>query len=318
MKKKLKWNKYTINTTTDAADLISGMLIELGINGIEIEDKLQLSQADKEKLFINILPEMEDDGISLISFYTDEQAENDLLLDVKNGIEEIRAFANVGEGSIVMSTTEDKDWINNWKKFFKPFMVDDILIKPTWEKADQEAKIVIDIDPGTVFGTGMHETTQLCIRQVRKYVTEDTEILDVGCGSGILSIAGLKLGAKSATCIDIDEAVEPYVKENMQVNLINEDKYKILIGDVLGNNLLRDKIGYESYDMVVANILADVIIPLVEIITPHMKKGALLITSGIINSKESQVNSAIMNNKNLEVLEITKQGEWVSITAKRV
>ena len=318
MRKKLKWNKYTITTTTDAADLVSGMLIELGINGIEIEDKIQLSEADKEKLFINILPEIEDDGISLVSFYTDDQTDQDIILDVENGIEEIRAFANVGKGSIVMSTTEDKDWINNWKEFFKPFMVDDILIKPTWEEADQEAKIVIDIDPGTVFGTGMHETTQLCIRQIRKYVDEKTEILDVGCGSGILSIAGLKLGAKSATCIDIDESVEPYVKENMQVNLIEDDKYNILIGNVLENNLLRDKIGYEFFDMVVANILADVIIPLTDIITPHMKKGAFLITSGIINTKEEDVYKAIMSNKDLEVLEITKQGEWVSITAKRV
>lgn len=294
------------------------MLFELGITGVEIEDKISLTEAEKEKMFINILPVLEDDGISFVSFYLEENEDKSLLDQVRNGIEEIGAFADTGEGSIVMSTTEDADWINNWKEFFKPFMVDDILIKPTWEKTGDFDGTVIEIDPGTVFGTGMHETTQLCIRQIKKYVNGDTRILDVGCGSSILSIAGLKLGADSALCIDIDEAVTPYVEDNMKVNGIEPDKYSVIIGDVLGDNVLRDEIGYEAFDMVVANILADVIVPLTGIIAPHIKKGGLFITSGIINTKKGEVEKAMLQNESLEIIEITTQGEWVSITAKRV
>ncbi len=313
----MKWIKYKIKTTTQAADLISGMLFELGINGIEVEDKIQLSEADKEKLFINILPEMEDDGISYVSFYVEDQESFDLK-KVEKGIKEIGAFANIGEGSIVMSTTEDADWVNNWKEFFKPFMVDEILIKPTWEKVKNDGKIIINIDPGTSFGTGMHETTQLCIKQLIKYTRKDTKILDLGCGSGILSIAGIKLGAPNALCVDIDQNVEGFVKENMLANSINNDKFSILIGNVLENNLLRDKIGYETYDIVVANILADVIVPLTGLVHEHMKENSILITSGIINTKEKEVKNAIEENPHLEIIETTYQGEWVSITAKKV
>ena len=197
----MKWNKYTLKTTTEAEDIISNMMMEAGIEGIEIEDKVPLSERDKEQMFVDILPDMpEDDGVAYISFYLEPEMDQEAMLaKVRAGLEEIGTWGiSIGEGTITVSETEDKDWINNWKEYFHQFYVDDILIKPSWEetKPEDEDKLLIQIDPGTAFGTGMHETTQLCIRQIRKYLTDETRLLDVGTGSGILSIISLKLGAK--------------------------------------------------------------------------------------------------------------------------
>ena len=205
----MKWTKFTLKTTTAAVDLIGSMLDDIGIEGIEIEDHVPLSAEDTKGMFIDILPELPpDDGTAMVSFYLEDPAGAEgILRQVEEGLEDLRQFVDVGEGTLVMSETEDKDWINNWKQYFKPFTVDDILIKPTWEKVPQEHKdkLLIQIDPGTAFGTGMHETTQLCIRQLSRYVKEGTRVLDVGTGSGILGIAALKLGAKQVFGTDLDE-----------------------------------------------------------------------------------------------------------------
>ena len=179
----MRWNKFRLKTTTEAEDIVSSMLMDLGVQGIEIEDKIPMTQAEKEQMFVDILPETGiNDGIAYISFYLEEDEDKESLLEaVKNELEDMRAYAEVGEGTIEESQTEDVDWVNNWKKYFHQFYVDDILIIPSWEevKPEDEGKMIVHIDPGTAFGTGMHETTQLCIRQLRKYVTEDTRILDV-------------------------------------------------------------------------------------------------------------------------------------------
>ena len=181
----MKWNKYTLTTTTEAEDLISSMMMEAGIEGIEIEDKVPLSEQDKSRMFVDILPEgPEDDGVARISFYLEPEQDNGAILAaVQEGLDEIRGYGiDVGAGTIEASQTEDKDWINNWKEYFHQFYVDDILIKPSWEevKPEDQDKLLIQIDPGTAFGTGMHETTQLCIRQIRKYMEPDT---GAGCGN---------------------------------------------------------------------------------------------------------------------------------------
>ena len=198
----MKWTKFTLKTTTEAVDLISNMLDELGIEGIEIEDNVPLSEADTKGMFIDILPELPpDDGTAKVSFYLEDLSNlEDLLRNIEEGLDDLSEFVNVGERTIAVSETEDKDWINNWKQYFKPFTVDDILIKPTWEEipAEHADKLLIEIDPGTAFGTGKHETTQLCIRQLDKYIKGGEKVLDVGTGSGILGIAALKLGASEA------------------------------------------------------------------------------------------------------------------------
>lgn len=316
----MKWNKYTLKTTTKATDLVSSMLMDLGINGIEIKDNIPLSPEDKKKMFIDFLPELpEDNGEAFLSFYMEEsQDEAARLNEIREGLNELKDFIDVGECSIEKEVTEDKDWINNWKQYFKSFMVDDIVIKPTWEEVKEEynGKLLIEIDPGIAFGTGMHETTQLCIRQLKKYVKSNTNILDVGCGSGILSIVALKLGAKSAVGIDIDENAITAAYENLQVNKLSKERCKVYSGNILEDKELRDKTGYECYDIVVANILADVLIPLSDIVPKHLKEGGYFITSGIIDTKEEEVVKTIEANPYFEIVEVTRQNEWSSVTAR--
>lgn len=317
----MKWNRYTITTTTEAEDLISNMLAEIGIQGIEIEDNIPLSREDTMAMFVDILPELpKDEGKAKISFYLEpEENQEEILIKVREGLKELEAFINVGECTITESETEDKDWINNWKQYFKPFTVDDILIKPTWEVLPDEHKdkLLIQIDPGTAFGTGQHETTQLCIRQLRKYVTGDTVLLDVGTGSGILGITALKLGAKQVFGTDLDENAITAVGENMEANGIGQDQFQVLQGNIIDDPAVQDAAGYGRYDVVVANILADVIILLQKEIAVHLKKGGVFITSGIINLKEDAVMAAFAANDAFEVVEVTYQGEWLSVTARK-
>lgn len=316
----MKWNKYTIKTITEAEDIISSTLMDLGVEGIEIEDKVPLSESDKKQMFVDILPDIpEYDNIAYLSFYIDSEVNaKELLESIDTELTELRNFMDIGECSIVESQTEDKDWINNWKQYFKQFTVDDILIKPSWEdvKPEDYDKLMIQIDPGTAFGTGMHETTQLCIRQLKKYITNTTKLLDVGCGSGILSIVSLKLGAESALGLDVDPNAIHASRENAQVNQIEEDKFDIKIGNLIEDTVLQKQIGYEKYDIIVANILADVLIPLTPIIMKNLKKGGYYITSGIIDMKEEAVVMAV-GKSGLQIVEITRQGEWVSVTAKK-
>lgn len=317
----MKWNKYTLKTTTEAEDLISCMMAEVGIEGIEIEDKIPLSQRDKEQMFVDILPDIpEDDGVAYISFYLEPEMDQEAILSkVQAGLKEIQTWGlDIGEGTFIASETEDKDWINNWKEYFHQFYVDDILIKPSWEetKPEDRDKLLIQIDPGTAFGTGMHETTQLCIRQLRKYLTNETELLDVGTGSGILSIISLKLGAKGAKGTDLDPCAENAVRENLEANHIEKSSFELRIGNIIDDKGVQNWAGYECYDIVVANILAEVLVPLTPVVLQHLKPGGIYITSGIIDDKEELVVKTV-KDCGLEVLEVTHQGEWVSVTAKK-
>ena len=316
----MKWNKITLEIREEVEDIVISTLADIGLEGAEIQDKQPLSEQDKKQMFVDILPDMpEDDGVAYLNFYLDEDEDvNAMLEKVKAELEELRMFVDIGSGMITLSQTEDKDWINNWKQYFKQFYVDDILIIPSWEEVKEEDKdrMIIHIDPGTAFGTGMHETTQLCIRQLKKYVTSETELLDVGTGSGILSIVALKLGAKHAVGTDLDPCAVPAVEENKEANEIPEEAFDMMIGNIIDDKEVQDKVGYEKYDIVVANILADVLVPLTPVILNQMKKGGIYITSGIIDDKEETVVNAV-KAAGLEVLEVTHQGEWVSVTARK-
>ena len=316
----MKWNQFRLKTTTEAEDIVSSMLADLGIEGVQIEDKIPLTQSDKEQMFVDILPDMpEDDGCAYLTFYLDEEVDkHDMLLKVRQELEEMRSYLNVGDCTIEESQTEDVDWVNNWKQYFHQFYIDDILVIPSWEnvEAKDSDKMVIHIDPGTAFGTGMHETTQLCIRQLKKYVTEDTEILDVGCGSGILGMLALKFGAKHSVGTDLDPCAIDATYENMDNNGISRDQYEVMIGNIIDDKEVQDKVGYEKYDIVAANILADVLVPLTPVIIHQLKKGGIYITSGIIEDKEEVVVEAV-KKAGLEVLEVNHQGDWVSVTARK-
>lgn len=316
----MKWIRFTLDTHTDAVDMLSYMLDEIGVEGIEIEDHVPLSEEDKKKMFVDILPDPEDnDGTAKVHFYMEPENCNPekIMMQVQDIFQEVKQFCNIGKGTVSLSETEDKDWINNWKTFFKPFRAaDNIVIKPTWETYEKENKddILIEIDPGIAFGTGSHETTKLCIQALDKYVKKGDSVLDVGCGSGILSIAALKLGAAHATAIDIDEVAVKVAAENMEVNHIPASQYTLFDGDLITNSFLKVKAG-TGHDIVVANILADVIIPLTGVIRPHLKKGGLYITSGIINTKEEEVREALVAN-GFEILGVEYMKEWCCFIAK--
>ena len=316
----MKWNKFTLKTRSEVEDIVISTLADVGIEGVEIQDKQPLTESDKQQMFVDIMPDIpDDDGIAYLNFYLDvDEDKEKVLADVRAALAEMQEFLDLGECTITESETEDKDWINNWKQYFKQFYVDDILIIPSWEevKPEDQDKMIIHIDPGTAFGTGMHETTQLCIRQLKKYVTKDTELLDVGTGSGILSIIALKLGARHAVGTDLDPCAVPAVEENKEVNGIPVEAFDMMIGNVIDDKEVQDRVGYEKYDIVTANILADVLVPLTPVIVHQMKPGAVYITSGILDVKEEVVKEAVVA-AGLEVVEVTHQGEWVSVTARK-
>ncbi|MBD5542709.1 MAG: 50S ribosomal protein L11 methyltransferase [Lachnospiraceae bacterium] len=241
-----------------------------------------------------------------------------LIKQVEEELNDLRSFMDIGEGTITVSETEDKDWINNWKEYFHQFAIDDLLVIPSWEEVKEEykGKKLLHIDPGTAFGTGMHETTQLCIRQIKKFVTKDTRLLDVGTGSGILGIVSLLYGGKSVTGTDLDPCAVEAVAENLEANRIPKEAFTMMIGNIITEKEIQDKIGYGCYDIVVANILAEVLVPLTPVAVNHLKQGGIYITSGIIAEKEQLVVETV-KQAGLTLVEVTRQGEWVSVTARK-
>lgn len=327
----MKWMKFRIKTITDAEDVIISTLYDIGLEGAQIEDKIPLTASEKEQMFVDILPDgPEDDGVAYLSFFVEEDENGSLLVNgtastreeilamVKEELEGLKGFREIGEGSIEVAETEDIDWINNWKQYFHQFCIDDLLVIPSWEEVREEdkGKKILHIDPGTAFGTGMHETTQLCIRQLKKHITPETELLDVGTGSGILAIIALMYGIRHAVGTDLDPCALEAVRENREANGIASKDFDMMIGNLITEQEVRDRAGYNRYDIVVANILADVLVPLTPIVREHLKEGGIYITSGIIDDKEQTVAEAV-KEAGMEILEITHQGEWVSVTARK-
>lgn len=315
----MKWNEYIIDTTTEAEDLVVASLLELGIEGVEIVDKIPLTEKEKSEMFVDILPMQEDDGTAYIHFYLPYGEDHSALLQlIRTELVDLQQFVDVGSGQIVEKETDDEDWLHNWKKYFKQFSVGDILIKPSWEEvqpADRE-KTLIQIDPGVAFGTGMHETTQLCIRAIQKYIEANDRVLDLGCGSGILSIAALKLGASYTVGTDLDPCAISATKENMAVNDLAEQFYEVIQGNVITDENLCAEIGERPYDMVVANILAEILEGITPVAWRMVKKGGYYITSGIIEDREDFVREFILR-AGFDIVEVNKQKDWVSFVAKR-
>ena len=324
----MKWTKFKVKTITEAEDIIISTLYDIGFEGAQIEDKVPLTAWEKEQMFVDILPE--DDGVAYLSFFVEETDDGKLMMNgeettaeailesVKAELTDLQQFMDIGEGTVEVDETEDIDWINNWKQYFHQFYIDELLVIPSWEEVKEEDKdkMILHIDPGTAFGTGMHETTQLCIRQIKKYLTEDTVLLDVGTGSGILGILALMYGAKKVVGTDLDPCAVPAVEENLEANHIDASLFDMMIGNIITEKEVQDKVGYECYDIVVANILADVLVPLTPVIVNQLKPGGIYITSGIIDDKEQTVRDAV-TAAGLEILEVTYQGEWVSVTARK-
>ena len=327
----MKWMKFRIKTIVEAEDVIISTLYDIGLEGAQIEDKVPLTALEKEQMFVDILPEgPEDDGIAYLSFFVEEKEDGSLELNgtsttrdaivtqIEEELEGLRLFMDIGEGTILVTKTEDIDWINNWKQYFHQFYIDDLLVIPSWEEVQEEDrdKKILHIDPGTAFGTGMHETTRLCIGEIKKHLTAETELLDVGTGSGILSIVALMYGAKHAVGTDLDPCAVEAVAQNKVANGIREQDFELLIGNIITEKEVQDRIGYGCYDIVTANILADVLVPLTPVIVHCLKPGGVYITSGIIEGKEELVARAC-EAAGLAVLEVNALGEWRAVTAQK-
>ena len=332
----MEWTKITIDTTVEAVDIISAFLDEHGVEGIEICDHVPLTEDEKQEMYVDIpLIDGLDDGTAQVSCYVDESFDLDTLrADIACELTRLEAFFPVSTKQITIGHTEDKDWMNNWKQFFKPFrLYDNIVIKPTWETVEdlKDDDMVVEIDPGIAFGTGSHETTKLCIGQLKKYLKPGDTVFDVGCGSGILSIISAMLGAGFVHGMDIDEIAVRASIENAELNKLGADQIKFSCGNLLEDNYIGKGTTFEldknaikgmqhmtadmQYDIVVANILADVIIPLSGVVRPFMKENGLFITSGIIADKEADVVAAMKEN-GFDIVDVVHMNDWVSVIAK--
>ncbi|MBQ9611422.1 MAG: 50S ribosomal protein L11 methyltransferase [Lachnospiraceae bacterium] len=348
----MKWMKFKIRTTTMAEDILVSGMEDIGLYGAQIEDNVPLTAAEKEQMFVDILPQgPEDDGTAVLSFYVEETEDGRLVLEnglrdpgdaaksggslasvssrdageeetctpeqvceaISNKIREMREYCDfIGDGTVTVEETQDVDWMNNWKQYFHQFWIDDILVMPSWEDPQTDGKepaCIFRIDPGTAFGTGMHETTQLCIRQIRQYLTKDTVLLDVGTGSGILAILALMFGAVRAVGTDLDPCAIPAVEENLEANGVSAGRMEMILGNLISDSETQERVGKEQYDIVVANILADVLIPLAPAAADALKPGGVFITSGIVEGREEDV-AAAMKEQGLDILSVTSQGEW--------
>ena len=319
----MKYREYTIKTTTAAEDLVADILNELDLEGVEIVDNVPVSKEDKEKMIIDVDIELPpDDGTATVKFYLNADASKEeiesTLKSINEGLDELRDFMDIGEGIIVEKDVNDEDWINNWKKYFKSFYIDDIFIRPSWEEEPKvkDYNVSVIIDPKTSFGTGHHETTMLCIKGMRKVIKEGDDVLDIGTGSGILSIIANKFNAKHTLGIDIDPICEETFYENMEVNGIEKSKYEYITGDMISDGALRDRVGYEKYDVCLANILSDVIIPMAPYAFKATKKNGFFVTSGIIDFKEEEVSKALEDIRFM-IVEKIHQGEWVGIICRK-
>ena len=343
----MMWTKVTIDTSVEAVDLISAFLDEYGVEGIEISDNVPLTEGEKSEMYVDIPLQMENDGSAQISCYIDDRFQIDSLkADIAAELTRLEAFIPVGTKKIEISQTEDADWMNNWKQYFRPFrLYDNIVIKPTWETmeaVDEMLKqeqagitgadcIVIEIDPGIAFGTGSHETTKLCIGQIKKYLKEGDTVFDVGCGSGILSIVSSKLGAGFVHGMDIDEVAVRTSVENAVQNHVDETRIQFSCGNLLEDNYIGKGTTFQldasviksdqhmeadrQYDIVVANILADVIVPLCGVIRPYLKPEGYFITSGILKEKLEDVRTAMLAH-DFEIVDVVTMNDWVSVIAK--
>ena len=333
----MKWMRFRIRTKTDAEDTLISFMEDIGLDGAQIEDNVPLTAAEKEQMFVDILPETKaDDGTAVLSFYLEENEDGSLTVDgekctpeeirgrILDKIEEIRAFTDLGEGTVSVDETEDIDWINNWKQYFHQFWIDDILVIPSWEEPEKVIEngrekvpfLTFHIDPGTAFGTGMHETTQLCIRRLRQFITPRTDLLDVGTGSGILALLALKLGIRSAVGTDLDPCTLPAIADNCAANGVDPARFDVILGNLIDDPSVQERVGEGRYDVVLANILPDVLIPLTPQAVRCLKPGGIYITSGILIERAGSVEDA-MRREGLEILETIRQGEWCCVTGRK-
>lgn len=323
----MKWIEAVIDTVGEGVEIVTGLLIKNGIEGIQIEDDYEMmlflkgnkahwDYADEELL-------NKQKGAAKVIFYlADTAASKDTLISVRSGLKDLKDGSygfDLGKLELCLTDVDDNDWLDNWKKYYKPFTVGErIVIKPVWEEyAPADDEIVFNINPGHVFGTGLHQSTQLCITELEKYVKQGDNVVDLGCGSGILFIISLLLGAGHAFAVDSDPAAADISRENAENNGIGKEKYRVVSGNVLTDKKMLEQIAEKQYDIVVANIIADVVVGLAEIVPAFIKQGGLFISSGIIKDRLDEVQDALEQN-GFKPLEKLASDEWVCVAAVKV
>lgn len=322
----MEWTEVKIYTTTEGIEPVSAMLLETGVTGIQVEDDRQLKEylSESSVYWDYVDEELLNKPIGetkLIVYVSSNPYGNEILLSIKEGLNRLKSMdIGLDLGRLELETTEnlnDEEWLNKWKDFYKPFKVGErLLIKPVWENVENtEGRVVFTINPGHVFGTGLHQTTQLCMLQLEKYVKETSVVADLGCGSGILSIVSLLFGAKSAFAVDIDANAIKTAYENAAFNGIDKSRYYVTSGNVVTDKALQDEIGYGKYDIVVANIIADVIIGISPVVSKQLKSDGVFIASGIIKDRVNDVYEALDKN-GFEAVDTDLKDEWVSITSR--
>lgn len=311
----MKWIEVTIKTTTEAVEAITNILDELRTGGVMIEDPKDFLFQKKNELDWDYVEEevfnkSGQDGVLIKTYISEERNVVEVVENIKHRVLSLRDFGiDIGEGSVSLGQVNESDWANEWKKYYKPTKIGQrIVVKPTWEDYKPEnGELIIELDPGMAFGTGTHETTSMCIRELEKYVNEDSKVFDIGCGSGILAIAAAKLGAKEVLAVDLDEVAVKVSKENVEENNVS-DSVEVRHGNLM--DVVKDRA-----DVVVANIIADIIKILAKDVHNFMKKDAVFISSGIILDKVEEVKESLIEN-GFEIIDIKKLGEWSAIVSK--
>lgn len=311
----MNWTEVTVKTTTEAVEAISNILLEERCGGVMIEDPKDFLFQKKNELDWDYVEEevfnkSNQDGVLIKTYIPEERNVLELVETIKAKIFLLPSYGlDIGEGAVSLSNVNESDWANEWKKYYKPTKIGKkIVVKPTWEDYEkQEGDLIIELDPGMAFGTGTHETTSMCIRELEKYVDERKRVFDIGCGSGILAIAAAKLGAKEVVAGDLDEVAVKVSKENCELNNVSDKvivKHGSLFEVVEGNA-----------DVIVANIIADIIKILANDVSKFLSKDGVFISSGIIHAKIDEVVEALEKN-GFEIVEIVKLGEWSAIVSK--
>lgn len=321
----MDWIKVTIYTTAEGIEGVTGRLYQLGITGLEIEDEQDFKDfLENNQQYWDYVDEeliKQKEGETNVSCYvSDDLNGQELLAAIRSSMTDMKSLDEnneYGRLEIEVHSTTTEDWANNWKKYFHTMEVGEkILIKPEWEEYNGDTdRIVFNINPGMSFGTGSHYTTQLCIESLEKYVKPGIKMLDLGCGSGILSIISLLLGAEEAVAVDIDPNAVDTAYENAAMNGVTNEHYHVFSGNVVTDPEVQAEIGKYRYEVVAANIVADVIIGLAPKAREYMKEGGVFITSGIISDRENDVREALLEN-GFEIVNVSRRKDWVSIVCK--
>lgn len=320
--RKMAWIKYDIKTTAEAEDIISSVLYDHGITSIEIQDKLPVPPEQLDGVFTEILPtQQDDDGKAVISFYIDEDdPECDKLQKcAEAAIAELKEFYQDIDFLADKGRLENTDWAHNWKKYWHTIKINDLYIKPSWEEVtpDMQGQKILSLDPGTAFGTGGHETTKLCITAIQKYLKPGDTVLDIGCGSGILTIVAKLYGAGECMGTDLDKLAVAASEENLRANVKDTRDVTFARGNIVTDEAFKKECGFLKYNVVLANILPEVLVPLSTDVDKHMKSEAVLIYSGILLEKEEEVKAALEKNKSLDIIETLYEGEWMAIVSRK-